>query len=139
MRTVAGCLVDESADVDYFPSYESVVLSQRDHVWVDDQLHVADEFVGKVVRRLIGTYLRGSVAAGLAAAQGELGAGRAAEALAILEGLDPARAIDEFERKNLHRLSVRVLMALGRHDEVAASGARPLAGPSCNGEFVHRH
>jgi len=119
LRTVAGCLVDEGADVDYFPSYESVMLSQRDQVWIDDQLHVADDFVGKVVHRLIGTYLRGSVALGLAAAQDELGAGRAAEALAILEGLDPARAIDDFERKHLHWLSVRVLMALRRHEAVA--------------------
>jgi hypothetical protein len=119
LRTVAGCLVNESADVDYFPSYESVMLSQRDQVWDDDQLHVTNEFVGKVVRRLIGTYLRGSVALGMVAAQGELGAGRAADALAILDGLDPARAIDDFERKHLHWVSVRVLMALRRHDAIA--------------------
>ena len=120
LRTVAGCLAEESPDVDYFPSYESVTLSSnRSEVWHDDQLHVTDAFIGKIVRRLMASYLPGSVSSGLAEAESELRANRPARAVAILEGLDSTRSNDDFERMHLHRIWVRALTCLQRIAEIA--------------------
>ncbi len=53
LRAVAGKVSLENDAVDYFSSYESAVLSDRDLVWEDDQIHVKDGFVGKIVDHLV--------------------------------------------------------------------------------------
>jgi len=42
--------------VDYFPSYESVMLSDRHAAWEDDQLHVTTKIVEFNVRRMLDAY-----------------------------------------------------------------------------------
>jgi len=59
LRTVAGDIATANKHVDYFPSYESVMLTKNWNIWGPDLLHVADAFVGKVVARLTDTYCRG--------------------------------------------------------------------------------
>jgi tetratricopeptide (TPR) repeat protein len=59
LRTVAGDVATANKHVDYFPSYESVMLTKNWNVWGPDLLHVADPFVGKVVARLTDTYCSG--------------------------------------------------------------------------------
>ena len=57
LRTVCGVLYDAFPNVDYFPSYESVMLSRADGVWGDDLLHVTTPFIGKIVARVASHYL----------------------------------------------------------------------------------
>jgi GSCFA family len=59
LRTVAGDIAAANEHVDYFPSYESVMLTKSWDVWAPDLIHVADAFVGKIVTRLTDTYCTG--------------------------------------------------------------------------------
>lgn len=56
LRAVAGAISDKYTNVDYFPSFESVMLSRSNYVWEDDLQHVNYSFVGKVVNRLVAVY-----------------------------------------------------------------------------------
>lgn len=47
--------------IDYFPSYESVMLSDRKLAWKDDLIHVKDEIVGLNVSRMIAAYAQSGV------------------------------------------------------------------------------
>src|SRR5262249_37337365 len=42
---------------DYFPSYESVMLTRRPEVWEDDLIHVAPAFIGRVMLRVADSYV----------------------------------------------------------------------------------
>jgi hypothetical protein len=44
--------------IDYFPSYESVVLSDRREAWRDDMIHVSNRLVHTNVSRMVGAYAR---------------------------------------------------------------------------------
>lgn len=57
LRAVAGQVAEEYASVDYFPSYESVMLTKQSHVWSNDLRHVEGEFVGRIVGRLCARYV----------------------------------------------------------------------------------
>jgi tetratricopeptide (TPR) repeat protein len=59
LRTVAGDIAASNPYVDYFPSYESVMLTKSWHVWLPDLMHVTDAFVGKIVARLTDKYCAG--------------------------------------------------------------------------------
>jgi tetratricopeptide (TPR) repeat protein len=59
LRAVAGEVSNTNNRVDYFPSYESVVLTKSWSIWRPDLIHVSDEFVGKVVARLVDNYCAG--------------------------------------------------------------------------------
>lgn len=52
LRAVAGQMEKRYQNVTYFPSYETVMLTRQADVWVDDLIHVRDEFVGKIVRHI---------------------------------------------------------------------------------------
>jgi len=60
LRSVCGALYEEFDNVDYFPSYESVMLSRSAEVWQDDLIHIRPEFVLKVVKRMVSTYVENS-------------------------------------------------------------------------------
>ena len=53
---VCGEIVDTNDSLDYFPSYESAILTKDWSVWNHDKRHVTDAFVGKIVRRLASAY-----------------------------------------------------------------------------------
>lgn len=56
LRAVAEHIVTEFDAIDYFPSYESVMLSDRNSTWQDDLIHVRDEVVGVNVGRMAEAY-----------------------------------------------------------------------------------
>lgn len=56
LRAAAEAFVRRHERVDYFPSYESVVLSDRSYAWKADQAHVSDELVRLNVLRMIDAY-----------------------------------------------------------------------------------
>lgn len=56
LRTVAGQVARTTPGVDYFPSYESVMLSKTWAIWAPDKIHVTDAFVGKIVGGLVDAY-----------------------------------------------------------------------------------
>jgi tetratricopeptide (TPR) repeat protein len=56
LRAVCGSLTQQRELVDYFPSFESVMLSHPDDVWQQDRIHVAYGFVGRIVEHLVSSY-----------------------------------------------------------------------------------
>jgi tetratricopeptide (TPR) repeat protein len=56
LRAATEAFVRAHSNVDYFPSFESVILSERDHAWRADQAHVSDEMVRLNVVRMIEAY-----------------------------------------------------------------------------------
>lgn len=66
LRTVAEHIVREFDAVDYFPSYESVMLSDRDLTWLDDLVHVRDEIVSLNVARMAVAYAPSPASADIA-------------------------------------------------------------------------
>ncbi len=55
-RAAVEAFVRRHDDVDYFPSYESVVMSDRRRAWREDQAHASDEIVRLNVLRMIEAY-----------------------------------------------------------------------------------
>ncbi len=57
LRAVAGQIAEDCPNVDYFPSFETVMLTKQTYVWVNDLAHVEGEFVGRIVSRLRERYV----------------------------------------------------------------------------------
>jgi len=57
LRAVAGQIAEECPNVDYFPSYENVMLTKQNHVWANDLTHIEGEFVGRIMTRLCEKYI----------------------------------------------------------------------------------
>ncbi|HWA91138.1 MAG TPA: GSCFA domain-containing protein [Rhizomicrobium sp.] len=57
LRAVAGQIAEEYPSVDYFPSYESAMLTKESYVWANDLTHVEAEFVGRIVGRMVEHYV----------------------------------------------------------------------------------
>jgi Tfp pilus assembly protein PilF len=55
-RAAVEAFVRRHKNVDYFPSYESVILSDRKRAWREDQAHASDEIVRLNVLRMIEAY-----------------------------------------------------------------------------------
>jgi hypothetical protein len=60
LRAVAGEISSNDPMVDYFPSYEMVMLSDPRTSWLPDQRHVTDYRVGDVVRTFAAHYIPAS-------------------------------------------------------------------------------
>lgn len=56
MRAVAGQMAIEFDEVDYFPSYENVMLTRQPYVLEDDLQHVSYNFTGKVIASMLVAY-----------------------------------------------------------------------------------
>ena len=63
LRAVAGEITAAYDCVDYFPSYESVMLTRQGYVWDDDLVHVASSFVARIINRVIDAHAVGNSAA----------------------------------------------------------------------------
>ena len=63
LRGACGEIARANRLVDYFPSFESVMLTREWSVFEDDLLHVSEAFVGKIVSRLAQTYFASATAA----------------------------------------------------------------------------
>jgi tetratricopeptide (TPR) repeat protein len=88
LRTMCQMLWQAYDNVDYFPSYEMVVLSKDPAIWQDDLIHVSDAFVGKIVGTLISNYTQGGLSAAGVKKQAWflMRGGRNTEALELLDG-----------------------------------------------------
>jgi GSCFA family len=58
LRAVAEEIRGQFDFIDYFPSYESVMLSPRQTAWEEDGVHVTDAAVAFNVRRMVDAYLQ---------------------------------------------------------------------------------
>lgn len=56
LRVAAELESQKSQFVEYFPSYESVMLSNRENTWEDDQIHVKSDAIHKITNRMIEHY-----------------------------------------------------------------------------------
>ncbi|WP_157982278.1 GSCFA domain-containing protein [Oceanicella sp. SM1341] len=56
LRAVAGELAQDTPGVEYFPSYESVMLTRSASVWQDDLKHVSEQFVHRIMSRVEQSY-----------------------------------------------------------------------------------
>ncbi len=63
LRAVSGEICSKHDDVDYFPAYESVVLTKSWDVWEGDMLHPTKAFIAKIVERLAEHYFNEADAA----------------------------------------------------------------------------
>ena len=63
LRAACGEVRRVRPHVDYFPSYESVMLSIPKGIWKTDRLHVSQGFIAKIVSRMLDQYLEGVDAA----------------------------------------------------------------------------
>lgn len=61
LRAAVEELITERSRTDYFPSYESVVLTDRKLAWRDDQIHVSAELIQFNVDRMIRRYVDHSI------------------------------------------------------------------------------
>jgi tetratricopeptide (TPR) repeat protein len=57
LRTVAGVIREQFGRVDYFPSYESVMLTRKAEVWQNDLIHLDSNFVGQIMARVVDNFV----------------------------------------------------------------------------------
>lgn len=57
LRAVCGEIVDVFPNVDYFPSFEIVQLTKEPHIWDDDLAHVNPAFIGRIMQKVIDSYV----------------------------------------------------------------------------------
>jgi tetratricopeptide (TPR) repeat protein len=57
LRAIAEAVVARHSFITYFPSYESVILSDRKLTWHDDFTHVTDEIVSINITRMVDAYV----------------------------------------------------------------------------------
>jgi Tfp pilus assembly protein PilF len=121
LRAVCDVVAASRPMVDYFPSYESVMLSATAVAWASDRLHVSQALIAKIVGRMTDTYLEGvepaarqhqlaisainegDAAAALTAARQALAIDptRSGAGVALLEALIGLEDWDEAEREAL--------------------------------------
>jgi tetratricopeptide (TPR) repeat protein len=89
LRSVVEVVVAERPNVEYFPSYESVTLTDRSLAYVDDQVHIDGALVAFNVERMLRRYVRSDAvetpAAVVARAKEERARGRLGVALKTLQ------------------------------------------------------
>lgn len=56
LRVAAEIESHKSDQVEYFPSFESVMLSERSQTWEDDQIHIKISAIKKITQRVIEHY-----------------------------------------------------------------------------------
>jgi Flp pilus assembly protein TadD len=99
LRTVCEEIRLKHPEVDYFPSYETVTLTDRALAWADDLRHVRDEVVGRIVERVSEAYFgvarETDPRADYAEARVLLSAGDNEQALKRLEAVREALAGDK--------------------------------------------
>ncbi len=58
LRVAAELESEKSKSVEYFPSYESIMLSSREGTWEDDQIHIEYPAIENITKRMIATYCK---------------------------------------------------------------------------------
>jgi tetratricopeptide (TPR) repeat protein len=89
LRAAAEAIISEYDHVEYFPSYESVILSERALAFTEDQIHIATPLVrfnvDRMIRRYAGSGFDQSPAEVIARAQDERRSRRPAVGLKMLQ------------------------------------------------------
>lgn len=88
-RAAVAAYVANHANVAYFPSYESVILSERSLAWESDQLHASDELVRYNVLAMMNAYAEQKTDM-----IGETGASKADDAANAITIMHQAEALD---------------------------------------------
>ena len=127
LRTVCGEIVRNNTLVDYFPSYENVMLTRDWSVFEADRRHVREGFVGKIVARLTDTYLQSALklAKQTQAALAAVRMGEFANALVLFEGIPENHVADGVVAARAH-----ALQKTGRIAEAVALVERTLEARS---------
>ena len=56
LRAVSQVVANRNDGVDYFPSYESAMLTKRSEIWTDDLVHLEPAFIGRIMARVTEAY-----------------------------------------------------------------------------------
>ena len=134
LRAAVGALVEEYDHLEYFPSYESVTLSDRSVAFQEDLIHVSSRIVRFNVDRMIRKYVRSPEAETAAdiigRAEVERRDGRPEVALRILQGALGDHADDRdlvaelarmLQRAGNHAASEKLLLGLvAQHNDLRA-------------------
>ncbi|MGI9481796.1 MAG: GSCFA domain-containing protein [Hyphomicrobiales bacterium] len=122
LRAAADEIVSANDHIDYFPSYESVTMSERGPAWEDDQRHVEADLIDLNIGRMIDAYVRhGEVAGGAdiagvkEKARAMLNEGGRKKAMRLLE---PLRGLAE-DDAGLAALYVEACLEVGRATDAA--------------------
>jgi len=92
-RAAVSAFAARHENVNYFPSYESVTLSDRSRAWDSDQAHASDEIVRYNVLAMMGAYVEGEQRT--AAGSDEAPASRADAAAEAMELMNRAEAAEK--------------------------------------------
>ena len=140
LRTAAEHIAATHDHIDYFPSYESVVMSDRAQAWEEDQVHVRPSLIRLNVERMLDAYMPGASTMSPAdvkqrleeaeeelAAQNRIGAAELLEPLRHVDELDPEAAV----------LYAELCLRLRRFDEArAAIDKLPASAASWRSELI---
>jgi tetratricopeptide (TPR) repeat protein len=66
LRAVTGQLAEEHHGVDYFPGYETTMLTRRAEIWQSDLIHVQTDFVARIAHHLTAEYVKDNTRSGKA-------------------------------------------------------------------------
>jgi Flp pilus assembly protein TadD len=139
LRTAAEHIATTHENIDYFPSYESVVLSERARAWEEDQVHVRPSLIRLNVERMLDAYMPGERAMSEVdvkrrieeaeeefSAHNRVGAAELLEPLRHVETMDPESAVRYAEFcLRLHRFD-EARAAIDKLPAEAASWRRDL-------------
>jgi tetratricopeptide (TPR) repeat protein len=110
-RAAVEAFVLKHPNVDYFPSFETVTMSERSASFMPDNIHVQREVVGRIVRQVVTTFLPGHqvateepAAAVSSAAAAPAAAAATADPVALYRrAVELARAADYVTASNILR------------------------------------
>lgn len=134
LRAIAGDASARRSNVDYVPSFEAIMMSDRSIVWLDNQHHVDKEVIAATAERMILTYIDDEGTAEQAAELLAQAEAVAAEqnipgALELLEPLVEGKEVDPIVALRYAELCEK----LERHDEgiaVLGRSSEPLSEPA---------
>lgn len=111
LRTVAEHIVETNSRVSYFPSYESVTLSDRRIAWMDDLVHVTPEIVGFNVGRMVDAFTGNRHPVETQLPSAGVNASENAESLLLADQARSARALDDASFFEAHKEAAKTSQA----------------------------
>jgi tetratricopeptide (TPR) repeat protein len=129
LRVIAEVVCGDNNHIDYYPSYESVTLSDRKLAWMDDQHHVRDDVIALNVGRMIHAYTANHDRTELSVPEA------VSEARSLMQSKDWTTALQRLDAvaDELVHLEDRIfyadlLRAVGRNEEALSIALAPAEG-----------
>jgi tetratricopeptide (TPR) repeat protein len=119
-RAAVSAFAARHDNVNYFPSYESVTLSDRSRAWDTDQAHASDEIVRYNVLAMMGAYVDGEERG--ASADDPSPASRADAAAEAMELMSRAEAAEKAGRIEEAMSAYRLAAAAGPQEALVQLG-----------------